>query len=152
RLADRMGSARDLLAELEAITRPHTRTGMVASEEGNPYAGLSAFQERDAARFFGRETAVEQIVARLGESTLLALVGSSGMGKSSLVRAGVIPALKHSGDPWESFVLRPGPHPLAALAELLAQLRSTATSESPAIELDRGELRARLRREPGFLG
>jgi hypothetical protein len=157
--ASRLGSARELLGELEAVARPALAGAADALKEANPYAGLSAFQERDAARFFGRERAVEQIVARLSEQPLLALVGSSGAGKSSLVRAGVIPALKRGGDAWEAFVLRPGPHPLAALAELLLQSSWQGTTrgtgggaDSPPPLEDREALVERLRREPGLLG
>ena len=161
--ADRLGSARELREELEAIARPHVSAPRGGDEEANPYAGLAAFQEQDAPRFFGRETMVEQIVARLGEQPLLALVGSSGSGKSSLVRAGVIPALKRGGDAWEAFVLRPGPRPLTALIELLLQhswsnsSQTTGTAPSnradPLLSLgDRDVVRERLGQEPGFFG
>jgi Tol biopolymer transport system component len=157
--ASRLASARELLGELEAVARPALGNAGEALEDATPYAGLSAFQERDAARFFGRERAVEQIVARLAEQPLLALVGSSGAGKSSLVRAGVIPALKRGGDAWEAFVLRPGPHPLTALAELLLQsswqgtTRNTGGGSDSIPPLgDRDGLVERLRREPGLLG
>ncbi len=160
---DRLGSARELGAELEAIARPHASVPRRDGEDAHPYAGLAAFQERDAALFFGRETAVSQIVARLGDHPLLALVGSSGAGKSSLVRAGVIPALKRGGDAWEAFVMRPGPHPLAALAELLLQhawqrsSRDTGRTSDDEPDLlpargDREQLADLLHREPGFLG
>ena len=107
---------------------------------------------------------VEQVAARLGEVPLVTLVGPSGAGKSSLVRAGVIPALKRSGDAWDAFILRPGPRPLAALAELLLQhswQRSSAERRRPASRVGdagrhgrpgRGLIRAAPRREPGFLG
>ena len=143
---DRLGSAQELGDELEAIARPHASTPRGDGEETRPYAGLASFQERDAGRFFGRETAVEQIVARLDEQPLLALVGSSGAGKSSLVRAGVIPALKRGGDAWEAFVMRPGPHPLAALAELLLQhawQRSSRDTESGPDSEDEDDLLSR---------
>jgi WD40 repeat protein/serine/threonine protein kinase len=161
--AARLASARKLCEELEAIARPDLGAQRGDGEDANPYAGLAAFQERDAARFFGRETTVEQIVTRLGEQPLLALVGSSGAGKSSLVRAGVIPALKRGGDAWEAFVLRPGPHPLAALAELLVQHSWQRSSHSvelaadaegdPLLSLGNHDVVIeQLRLEPGFLG
>ena len=63
----------------------------------NPFKGLRAFSEADAENFFGRETLVQQLLARLGEggdlSRFLAVIGPSGSGKSSVVRAGLIPAL-----------------------------------------------------------
>ena len=148
----RLGSARELLVELESVARPGLSAADDGLDEVNPYAGLSAFQERDAARFFGRERAIEQVVARLDEHPLLAVVGSSGAGKSSLVRAGVIPALKRGGDAWEAFVLRPGLHPLAALAELLLQPSWQLSSPGGGAPSDRDALCERLRREPGLLG
>ncbi|MEZ4311544.1 MAG: protein kinase [Polyangiaceae bacterium] len=164
RAEDRLGSAQELAGALSAIVRPHASATGRDSEEENPYAGLAAFQERDAARFFGREALVEQVVSRLAEQPLLALVGSSGAGKSSLARAGVIPALKRGGDAWEAFVVRPGLHPLSALAELLLQARWQRSSGSgddtaPTRPTDNTRslgspesLTERLAREPGLLG
>lgn len=156
---DRLGSARELVEQLEAIVRPHRTSSEEGTDEANPYAGLAAFQERDAPKFFGRETMVEQILSRLIELPLLALVGASGSGKSSLVRAGVIPALRRGGDAWESFVMRPGPRPLAALADVLHQhswQRSSHTANAPPSSGgDTANMEAilkKLRKEPGFLG
>ena len=63
----------------------------------NPYKGLRAFAAADAADFFGRERLVERLIARLGEpgtrGRFVAVVGPSGSGKSSVVRAGLVPAL-----------------------------------------------------------
>ena len=59
-----------------------------------PYCGLQAFQEADAAYFFGRERLVAELVEQVQVAPLLAVLGPSGRGKSSLVRAGLLPALK----------------------------------------------------------
>ncbi|WP_437940873.1 nSTAND1 domain-containing NTPase [Sorangium sp. So ce341] len=159
RREDRLGSARELLAELEALAPAWSRRS--AGEEHNPYAGLAAFQESDASRFFGRARTIAEVVARLAEQPLIAVVGPSGAGKSSFIRAGVIPALGRTGEAWESFTIRPGPHPLAALAELLlAHEFETSTQDaarsardaSAAGGKDREGLIAKLRAEPGFLG
>ena len=159
RPAERLGSALELCRELEAIARPGADGSSGAMSEDNPYSGLAAFQEKDAARFFGREHAIEQLVARLTDLPLLAVVGPSGVGKSSLVRAGVIPALKRGGDAWEAFVLRPGPHPLAMLAELMLQhswQRSAASDASavaaaqPMFAEDHEAMVEQLLREPGY--
>ncbi|XXT55109.1 protein kinase [Sorangium sp. So ce542] len=159
RREDRLGSARELLAELEALAPAWSRRS--AGEEHNPYAGLAAFQESDASRFFGRARTIAEVVVRLAEQPLIAVVGPSGAGKSSFVRAGVIPALGRTGEAWESFTIRPGPHPLAALAELLlAHEFETSTQDaarsardaSTMTGRDREEVIAKLRTEPGFLG
>ncbi len=69
-----------------------------ATPGDNPYKGLDAFQQEDASLFFGRETFIELLLTRLGENgntpRFLAVVGPSGSGKSSVVRAGLIPALQ----------------------------------------------------------
>ncbi|HEX7843941.1 MAG TPA: serine/threonine-protein kinase, partial [Kofleriaceae bacterium] len=86
-LEDRTASARVLLAELEGVA-PGRRTAR-AGDDGSPFAGLAAFQETDADRFFGRDRDIDLVVAELRNRPLVAVVGPSGAGKSSLVRAGV---------------------------------------------------------------
>ncbi len=164
--AYRTPDARVLLAELEALASG--RRSVLVGDDGSPFAGLAAFQEADADRFFGRDRDIEQIVTELRNRPLVAVVGSSGVGKSSLVRAGVIPALKRSGEGWDACVMRPGRSPLAALASVLAQLAATtrvtgdsgsepalpalpALSDSAA-HVTLGPLIERLRTEPGYLG
>ncbi len=85
-----------------------------------PYKGLQYFDEADADLFFGREKLVAALVSHLAEHHWLTVVGASGCGKSSLVRAGLLPALKQ-GVPegectWDIQVLTPTMHPLEALA------------------------------------
>ncbi|MBI4786523.1 MAG: hypothetical protein HY782_05710 [Chloroflexi bacterium] len=106
-------------------TLSHSRTPTPAEEP--PYKGLHYFDEGDAALFFGRERLVETLVSHLNEYHLLTVVGASGSGKSSLVRAGLIPALK-AGKPladgnrqWEIHVITPTSHPLEALAASLTR-------------------------------
>lgn len=92
-----------------------------------PFKGLLCFDEGDADVFFGRESLTEALVARLTNGAeqaerFLAVVGASGSGKSSVVRAGVIPALRWrtaSAD-WPVAVITPTAHPLEALAASLA--------------------------------
>lgn len=98
----------------------------------NPYVGLRAFDRGDAERFFGRDALVAQVVGRLtcGTATerLVLLVGGSGSGKSSVVRAGVLPALASAETPWASTVMMPGANPFRHLDEALARLRTSAES------------------------
>ncbi|MEO8286521.1 MAG: helix-turn-helix domain-containing protein [Chloroflexota bacterium] len=131
----------------------------------NPYKGLRAFQETDAPDFFGRELLTTQLLARLGEHTelarFLAVVGPSGSGKSSLVRAGLLPAVEAGSIPgsqhWKIVQLIPGSQPLEEIeagllrvavnppASLLDQLRdgergllravNRVLPDDPAVEL-----------------
>jgi len=88
-----------------------------------PYKGLYFFDESDAEWFFGREALTETLVERLNtglrsDHRFLAVVGASGSGKSSVVRAGLIPALRwqQSSSGWPVYVITPTAHPLDALA------------------------------------
>jgi WD40 repeat protein/transcriptional regulator with XRE-family HTH domain len=85
-----------------------------------PYRGLEVFNEEHAGLFFGREAEVQRLLEYLKSSRFLAVVAPSGGGKSSLVRAGLLPALRAgalpASDTWKSSVLTPGPEPLTALA------------------------------------
>jgi DNA-binding SARP family transcriptional activator len=85
-----------------------------------PFKGLAAFDGADAEYFCGRDRVVSDLVARLAESTIVGILGPSGIGKSSLLRAGVLPALRAGALPrsagWRQIVLRPGEHPLQELA------------------------------------
>ncbi|HEX8107444.1 MAG TPA: protein kinase, partial [Kofleriaceae bacterium] len=151
--AHRTPSARVLLAELEALAG--SRRPVPVSHDGSPFAGLAAFQEADAGRFFGRDRDIEQVVAELRSRPLVAVIGPSGAGKSSLIRAGVIPALKRSGEGWDAHIVRPGREPLAALAALLTHLDSSSGGDASGALSDEAPLRPivqQLRAEPGTLG
>ena len=92
-----------------------------------PYKGLESFQPEDGGFFFGREALVAELSARLAEAPLLAVVGASGSGKSSVVRAGLLPALWDGALPgseeWQhTILLNPGPKPLEELAVRFAVL------------------------------
>ncbi len=105
-----------------------------------PYKGLQYFDEHDADHFFGRERLTGKIVSRLHQTQFLTVIGASGSGKSSLIRAGVIPALRHgqrladgslpptdSGQ-WDIRTLTPTAHPLEALAATLAHHEESVTA------------------------
>jgi WD40 repeat protein/class 3 adenylate cyclase len=113
-------------------------------EVGTPYKGLEAFQPQDAEFFFGREDLIADLAGRLAGSPFLAVVGPSGSGKSSVVRAGLVPAIwagAHGLAPrrdWKVLILTPGAHPLEELAVRLATERG----------LSPGSVLEDLRRDP----
>ncbi|EME57660.1 hypothetical protein H074_20757 [Amycolatopsis decaplanina DSM 44594] len=112
-----------------------------------PYRGLAAFREQDASWFFGRERSSDALLAGLNDALatggIVMLVGASGAGKSSLLRAGLIPALAAGALPversaeWPVVVMTPGANPLArlirfvpGLAEVLKPMLSESTDGS----------------------
>jgi WD40 repeat protein/class 3 adenylate cyclase len=112
-------------------------------EMRNPYKGLRAFVEDDAEDFFGREELTEHLVERLAQTRFLAVVGPSGSGKSSAVRAGLIPRLREGALPgserWHIVEMFPGAYPLE---ELEAALVRTADGVPTGLleQLERDEL------------
>jgi DNA-binding SARP family transcriptional activator len=87
--------------------------GVPGGTGGCPYPGMAAFDVEDADMFFGREAEKATCMGRLAAHPVLVVVGPSGSGKSSLVRAGVVPALARSGR--RMVVVTPGADPLATL-------------------------------------
>jgi WD40 repeat protein/class 3 adenylate cyclase len=121
----------------------------------NPYKGLRAFQETDAPDFFGREALTERLLMRMNEDVpltrFLAVVGPSGSGKSSLVRAGLVPALRRGGvrgvagsNRWLVVEVLPGAHPLEEVDAVLCNI--AANPPATLMELlkddERGLIRA----------
>ncbi len=108
-----------------------------------PFRGLEPMDERDAERFFGRDEELAAFLERIRTEPVLPVVGSSGAGKSSFVLAGAIPRLQEQ-ERWLAMRMRPGRHPLRALAALLmaqgdvkTAQRITANFESgPSISVD----------------
>ncbi len=90
----------------------------------NPFPGLRCFLCEEDYLFFGRHEQIEDLLRRLRTNRLVAVVGTSGSGKSSLVRAGLLPAvlgggMAQAGSAWEIAVMRPGGSPMAHLARAL---------------------------------
>jgi len=85
-----------------------------------PYRGLLYFREEDAPFFFGRDHAIDELAAAIRRERFVAVVGASGCGKSSVVRAGLVHRLRQDRDvTWEAITLFPGEQPLSALAKAL---------------------------------
>ncbi|MFN3217923.1 MAG: BTAD domain-containing putative transcriptional regulator, partial [Acidimicrobiales bacterium] len=134
---DHVGRAEDLAA-LDALAgflgttvsspdRNPSASPAALVELGNPYRGLRAFDEADQGFFFGRERLVERLIIRLGDGgprgRFVVLAGPSGSGKSSVVRAGLMPALRRGAAPdsehWFIVTMTPGDRPFDALAEAM---------------------------------
>ncbi|MCP4896648.1 MAG: TIR domain-containing protein, partial [bacterium] len=111
-----------------------------AAAEVCPYRGLEVFREEDAPFFFGREAFTEKLCAAVATQPLVAVVGRSGSGKSSVVRAGLVPSLRRpDGETvWEVVTLVPGRQPLQALAGvLLPLLEPDMTETDRLVEVNR---------------
>ena len=144
---------------VEIAAAPPLPEAADAGEIKNPYKGLRAFSEADADDFFGRDELVRDLLGRMGEesdlSRFLAVVGPSGSGKSSVVKAGLVPALRRGGLPgsesWFITPMTPGSHPLEELEAAL--LRVAVNPPASLLEQlradERGLLRAVRRILPG---
>jgi energy-coupling factor transporter ATP-binding protein EcfA2 len=128
----------------------------------SPYPGLRPFRENEAHLFFGREKHIKQLREQLAKKRFLAVVGTSGSGKSSLVRAGLLASLRGDGDGaaerWRITELRPGRNPMLHLAQALARALRTerqalfcklqSQSVNAAVEGDQAFILATLQRGP----
>ena len=115
----------------------------------NPFPGLRSFEPDEDHLFFGRESRIDEILTRLRRSRFLSVVGTSGSGKSSLIRSGLIPSL-HSGvmakagSAWRIAIFRPGENPIGNLAEALNAPEVLGPEEDA--EMNRSFLETTLRR------
>ncbi len=116
------GSVAELQSMRARAEQHEARRGTVVC----PYKGLATFDRADADFFFGRERLVAEMVARLVGSPLLGIVGASGSGKSSVLRAGLLAELAKGvlpgSEEWTQAVLRPGEHPAEALRRATARV------------------------------
>ena len=113
-------------SSLDAVHAPASGDALPAGRARNPYKGLRPFGEADEADFFGREEICSELVARLAEERFVAIVGPSGSGKSSLVFAGLLPALGRGAVAgsagWRIATMTPGARPLEELEAALLRI------------------------------
>lgn len=135
--ADRYPDVETFVADFETAITGHNTTGGLQPAATNPYRGLHAFAESDSHRFFGRDAAVRELLDRLSavdESRFVVVAGASGSGKSSLVRAGLVPEVRagaiKGSDQWLIATMMPGSDPFAALANATGSLSVAATTVS----------------------
>ena len=112
------------LADLQSVRARAERQSGGPGTVVCPYKGLASFGRADAEFFFGRERLIAELVARLVGSPLVGIVGASGSGKSSLLRAGLLAELAKGVLPgsegWTQVVMRPGEHPQATLRRAIS--------------------------------
>ncbi|MCK9522997.1 MAG: SUMF1/EgtB/PvdO family nonheme iron enzyme [Proteobacteria bacterium] len=128
----RYANGNELRAALAQLTPEMRRSKTVFS--GNPYRGLNTFEDEHAEYFFGRDSEIRLILERLKTDPMAIVVGDSGVGKSSLCRAGILPranAWLGGGRHWQTITLVPGHRPVTALAIALTPL---IAKPEPAIE------------------
>jgi WD40 repeat protein len=112
---------------------PHNRLNLPPIPDRSPYKGLASFDEADQSLFYGRERVIADLRSKYADRRLLVITGASGTGKSSVIKAGLLPVLRAAGCRILP-VLRPGEHPLAALeqANAAAQMPASAPEAEPA--------------------
>ncbi|WP_238360926.1 NACHT and WD repeat domain-containing protein [Iningainema tapete] len=114
-----------------------------------PYQGLAAFREANAEYFFGREKATSQLVSAVNSKRLVAVVGASGSGKSSVVFAGLIPQLRRDTvNNWLILSFRPLKNPFESLAKALAAAFNLKDDDRYLLE---GKLELQLRQDTSTL-
>lgn len=116
--------ASELLAMLAGLV---TGARTELEREANPFRGLLAFDETHTSSFFGRDNEVLAFIERLRDQPIAPVVGMSGAGKSSFVRAGVIPRLREQGA-WHVVIVRPGGDAFVNLARQLVQIEGQQTN------------------------
>lgn len=114
---------------------------LLAEPEGNPYVGLRPFFAEDSLYFYGREQQIAELMDILRRHRFLGVVGSSGSGKSSLVRAGLLPGLLagflvDDRDRWRMVQIKPGDAPMANLAAGLVEALADAKDPRAASSLE----------------
>ena len=107
---------------------------LTAAAGVNPYRGLQAFDEADAASFHGRATVVDELIEHLSTSRFVTVVGASGSGKSSVVRAGLLPRLRAHDVVVVTMV--PGDDPLGALRSALTEVATVSDLDGTGVTVD----------------
>ena len=113
----------------------------IESQINNPFPGLRAFEEDEDILFFGREKQIDELLTKLRTSRLIAVIGSSGSGKSSLVKSGLIPSLQSGfmsgrGSSWRICSFRPGSDPIGNMAKSLVTPMFTENDIEEAENID----------------
>jgi formylglycine-generating enzyme required for sulfatase activity/DNA-binding transcriptional ArsR family regulator len=127
------GNKVELTAEALGILKPETKNEEPIAGE-SPYMGLRYFDTSDTDLFFGREALTAELLKRVKNESFLAIVGASGSGKSSVARAGLIPAWKKENERGVVHIITPTAHPLESLAATLTRDSESVTATSTLMD------------------
>lgn len=130
-------AVKDLALAVQGIQAEGGKHRMSPVEQSNPYKGLNAFEEADAEVFFGRDALLQESLDLLQGRSFLFIIGPSGIGKSSFVNAGLVPALRAGALPgsrgWRFLHMRPGQSPLESLARVFARFVEGASADEQQV-------------------
>lgn len=127
------GNKVQLTTEALSLLKPETKTEEPVAGEP-PYMGLRYFDTSNADLFYGREVLIREIFARVQQESFLTIVGASGSGKSSAVRAGLIPLWQKENERGVMHVITPTAHPLESLAASLTREIESVTATSTLMD------------------
>jgi len=146
-VSDRQGAPEKIRRLVETLRSSSSQTAVPAKywTTHSPFRSLRTFGQVDSWLFFGRDRDTEELLTRLGRAPTLAVIGASGSGKSSLVEAGLIPALRRGRfryggnwvDSWRIAVFRPSAKPFDFLANALPQLAPELSQADREASIDR---------------
>jgi formylglycine-generating enzyme required for sulfatase activity len=130
-----IGSGNTVELTTEALNLLSPTPGAAEPAAGEPpYMGMRYFDTTDAALFFGRSALTRDLLARAAKESFLAIVGASGSGKSSVARAGLIPAWRQENERGAVHVIVPSAHPLESLAASLTRDSESVTATATLMD------------------
>ena len=117
---------------------PNHRFNLPPTPDRNPFMGLSSFNEEDATLFYGRDRVIIELLEKIKQRSLIVVSGASGTGKSSVIKAGVIPQLRKQGYHILP-IIRPGKEPMKTLETELPGLENQLTNNKTVLVIDQYE-------------
>ena len=117
---------------------PNHRFNLPPTPDRNPFMGLSSFNEEDATLFFGRDRVVEELLEKIKQRSLIVVCGASGTGKSSVIKAGVLPQLRKQGHHILP-IIRPGKEPMKTLQTELPDIKNQLAIKNAVLVIDQYE-------------
>jgi WD40 repeat protein len=117
---------------------PNHRFNLPPTPDRNPFMGLSSYNEEDASLFFGRDRVVTTLLEKIQKNSFTVVSGASGTGKSSVIKAGVIPQLRKAGRTILP-IIRPGKEPMQTIATELPDIEQQLKNGAPVLVIDQYE-------------